>query len=88
MSEIDLLRTSVRLLTQEKQRLEVYKQMNQLMQRGLHVMLSLQSPHDMFIRFFELLAEGIFSHKSVHASNSTESSLSSKMLARWVYPFF
>ena len=64
MSEIDLLRTSVRLLTQEKQRLEVYKQMNQLMQRGLHVMLSLQSPHDMFIRFFELLAEVIPFHRA------------------------
>ncbi len=64
MSEIDLLRTSVRLLTQETQRLEVYKQMNQIMQRGLHVMLSLQSPHDMFIRFFELLAEVIPFHRA------------------------
>ena len=64
MSEIDQLRTSVRLLTQEKQRLEIYKQMNQLMQRGLNVMLSLQSPHDMFIRFFELLAEVIPFHRA------------------------
>ncbi len=64
MSELDQLRTSVRLLTQEKQRLEVYKQMNQLMQRGFQVMLSLQSPHDMFIRFFELLAEVIPFHRA------------------------
>ena len=59
MTEIERLRADVLQLTQEKQQLEVYKQMNQLMQRGLHVMLSLSNPHDMFIRFFALLAEVI-----------------------------
>jgi two-component system NtrC family sensor kinase len=64
MSELDQLRTSVKLLTQEKQRLEIYKQMNKLMQRGLHVMLSLNAPREMFIRFFELLAEVIPFHRA------------------------
>ncbi len=64
MTEIERLRADVLQLTQEKQQLEVYKQMNQLMQRGLHVMLSLSNPHDMFIRFFALLAEVIPFHRA------------------------
>jgi signal transduction histidine kinase len=64
MNDIEQLRATIVELSQEKQRLEVYKQMNQLMQRGLHVMLSLNSPHDMFIRFFALLAEVIPFHRA------------------------
>lgn len=64
MPDIDELQQRIERLTHDNTQLEVYKQMNQLMQRGLHVMLSLHSPHDMFIQLFVLLGEVIPFHRA------------------------